>query len=308
MTWCSAPRCPGGTRTCPASRTWWGCSSTRSPCGPDGPRPPRRASCSPRCGSTRARCWRTSTSRWPGSAARPGRGPLFDTLGGVRRGDRRGRSAASPATSCVITGIVQRGRPALPVDAGGGAGARRPPALQPDLRRRAAAGGERPGDPAYVRPDSRPVCSPGRTRWSATWRPTPGRRPAPITPTTLGGLFDAAAQRDPAATAVTRCGLDGGTRSLTLRASWRRRRTSWPRRCARPGSGRASGSPSPSRAPSSRSSPWSRSSPPAARTCRWTWRTRTNGWSTSSPTPPRRSCSWTRNSGTASPSCRPGRA
>ncbi|WP_055482529.1 non-ribosomal peptide synthetase [Sphaerimonospora mesophila] len=40
-------------------------------------------------------------------------------------------------------------------------------------------------------------------------------RPAPITPTTLGGLFDAAASRDPAATAVTQCGLDGGTRSLT---------------------------------------------------------------------------------------------
>lgn len=41
------------------------------------------------------------------------------------------------------------------------------------------------------------------------------RRPAHITPTTLGGLFDAAARRDPAATAVTQCGLDGRTRSLT---------------------------------------------------------------------------------------------
>ncbi|MGA6222852.1 amino acid adenylation domain-containing protein [Streptomyces umbrinus] len=45
--------------------------------------------------------------------------------------------------------------------------------------------------------------------------PEDGRRPAHITPTTLGGLFDAAARRDPAATAVTQCGLDGGTRSLT---------------------------------------------------------------------------------------------
>ncbi|WP_329048685.1 amino acid adenylation domain-containing protein [Streptomyces violaceus] len=45
--------------------------------------------------------------------------------------------------------------------------------------------------------------------------PDSERRPAPITPTTLGGLFDAAARRDPAATAVTQCGLDGGTRSLT---------------------------------------------------------------------------------------------
>ncbi|MFI6851087.1 amino acid adenylation domain-containing protein [Streptomyces sp. NPDC050416] len=41
------------------------------------------------------------------------------------------------------------------------------------------------------------------------------RRPARITPTTLGSLFDAAARRDPAATAVTQCGLNGGTRSLT---------------------------------------------------------------------------------------------
>ncbi|MCK8432992.1 amino acid adenylation domain-containing protein [Streptomyces sp. D2-8] len=41
------------------------------------------------------------------------------------------------------------------------------------------------------------------------------RRPAPITPATLGGLFDTAARRDPAATAVTQCGLDGATRSLT---------------------------------------------------------------------------------------------
>ncbi|MDH6437244.1 amino acid adenylation domain-containing protein/non-ribosomal peptide synthase protein (TIGR01720 family) [Streptomyces sp. SAI-144] len=45
--------------------------------------------------------------------------------------------------------------------------------------------------------------------------PESTRRPAHITPTTLGGLFDAAARRDPAATAVTQCGLDGGARSLT---------------------------------------------------------------------------------------------
>lgn len=41
------------------------------------------------------------------------------------------------------------------------------------------------------------------------------RLPARIAPTTLGGLFDAAAQRDPAATAVTQCDLDGGARSLS---------------------------------------------------------------------------------------------
>ncbi|MEU0147401.1 amino acid adenylation domain-containing protein [Streptomyces sp. NPDC006288] len=39
--------------------------------------------------------------------------------------------------------------------------------------------------------------------------------PVRVTPTTLGALFDAAAERDPAATAVTRCALDGGTESLT---------------------------------------------------------------------------------------------
>ncbi|MFJ6051603.1 amino acid adenylation domain-containing protein [Streptomyces sp. NPDC092307] len=41
------------------------------------------------------------------------------------------------------------------------------------------------------------------------------RPPARITPTTLGALFDAAARRDPAATAATWCALDGGSRSLT---------------------------------------------------------------------------------------------
>ncbi|MDX3129588.1 amino acid adenylation domain-containing protein [Streptomyces europaeiscabiei] len=45
--------------------------------------------------------------------------------------------------------------------------------------------------------------------------PEGGRGAATITPTTLGALFDAAARRDPAATAVTQCGLDGATRSLT---------------------------------------------------------------------------------------------
>lgn len=45
--------------------------------------------------------------------------------------------------------------------------------------------------------------------------PQSGRLPARIAPTTLGGLFDAAARRDPAATAVTQCDLDGGARSLS---------------------------------------------------------------------------------------------
>ncbi|PNG90397.1 non-ribosomal peptide synthetase [Streptomyces malaysiensis] len=48
--------------------------------------------------------------------------------------------------------------------------------------------------------------------------PANASRPAPISPVTLGALFDAAADRDPAATAVTQCGLDGGSRSLTYGA------------------------------------------------------------------------------------------
>ncbi|WP_367573064.1 non-ribosomal peptide synthetase [Streptomyces globisporus] len=44
--------------------------------------------------------------------------------------------------------------------------------------------------------------------------PTPGRAPEQEAPATLGELFDAAAHRDPAATAVTQCALDGATRSL----------------------------------------------------------------------------------------------
>ncbi len=41
------------------------------------------------------------------------------------------------------------------------------------------------------------------------------RAPERVTATTLGELFDTAADRDPAATAVTQCALDGSTRSLT---------------------------------------------------------------------------------------------
>ncbi|MFJ9321968.1 non-ribosomal peptide synthetase [Streptomyces globisporus] len=44
--------------------------------------------------------------------------------------------------------------------------------------------------------------------------PTPGRAPEQEAPATLGELFDVAAHRDPAATAVTQCALDGATRSL----------------------------------------------------------------------------------------------
>ncbi|MFD4024330.1 amino acid adenylation domain-containing protein [Streptomyces sp. NPDC058576] len=45
--------------------------------------------------------------------------------------------------------------------------------------------------------------------------PATGSAPARTAPSTLGRLFDTAALRDPAATAVTQCALDGTTRSLT---------------------------------------------------------------------------------------------
>ncbi|MER5554728.1 amino acid adenylation domain-containing protein [Streptomyces sp. NPDC002793] len=45
--------------------------------------------------------------------------------------------------------------------------------------------------------------------------PDDARAPARVAPTSLGELFDAAARRDPEATAVTHCALDGTTRSLT---------------------------------------------------------------------------------------------
>ncbi|GAA3595798.1 non-ribosomal peptide synthetase [Nonomuraea rosea] len=57
-----------------------------------------------------------------------------------------------------------------------------------------------------TRPDD--LVRDGATRRTAPITP-------PITPATLGGLFDAAANRDPAAVAVTQCALDGSTRSLT---------------------------------------------------------------------------------------------
>ncbi|NUV79194.1 non-ribosomal peptide synthetase [Streptomyces sp. CAI-155] len=45
--------------------------------------------------------------------------------------------------------------------------------------------------------------------------PEKGRAPERVAATTLGELFDAAADRDPAAAAVTQCALDGSARSLT---------------------------------------------------------------------------------------------
>ncbi len=128
----------------------------------------------------------------------------------------------------------------------------------------------------------------------------PGRAPAADRPTTLGKLFDAAARRDPAATAVTQCGPDGAARSLTygeLAAAKTTLATALRAAGVRPGRRVAVAVPR---------SVEQVVALVAAVTAGgayvpWTSPIRTNGWSTSSPTPPRRSSSWTGSTGTASP-------
>ncbi|SPL99934.1 Siderophore biosynthesis non-ribosomal peptide synthetase modules [[Actinomadura] parvosata subsp. kistnae] len=70
---------------------------------------------------------------------------------GLRRGHRRGQSAPARPLPRHHPGR-ERGRAALPADPGGGAGGGRRGALQPDPRRRAAAGEGCPGDPGHVHP------------------------------------------------------------------------------------------------------------------------------------------------------------
>ncbi|WP_327107331.1 non-ribosomal peptide synthetase [Nonomuraea glycinis] len=142
-----------------------------------------------------------------------GSGPLFDTLvvfdvatevDGLRR----------PGDELVITGIVNEGAPHYPltlvVERASDGRPRFNLIYDSEVLREGSARAilrmfDRILTGLLARPDA----------LVGDLAPDAGRRPAPITPTTLGGLFDAAARRDPAATAVTRCGLDGGTRSLT---------------------------------------------------------------------------------------------
>ncbi|CAM5419046.1 Amino acid adenylation domain-containing protein OS=Streptomyces tendae OX=1932 GN=GUR47_06010 PE=4 SV=1 [Streptomyces tendae] len=78
-------------------------------------------------------------------------------------------------------------------------------------------------------------------------------RAEPVAPTTLGELFDTAARRAPAATAVTQCALDGSVRCLTYGELAAAKDELAAALCAA-GSVPAGGSPSPCRPPSSRSS------------------------------------------------------
>ncbi|MGN9783170.1 amino acid adenylation domain-containing protein [Nonomuraea sp. ZG12] len=146
-----------------------------------------------------------------------GSGPLFDTLvvfdvatdvAALRR----------PGDELVITGIVNEGAPHYPltlvVERALDGRPRFNLIYDSELLRETSARAilrtfDRILTGLLTRPDDlvgdlRPDLLPGGDR-----------RPARVIPTTLGNLFDAAAKRDPAATAVTQCGLDGGGRSLT---------------------------------------------------------------------------------------------
>ncbi|MFI2780423.1 amino acid adenylation domain-containing protein [Streptomyces sp. ALB3] len=151
------------------------------------------------------------------SLARIGRqaggGALFDTLVVFDVATDVG-ALARPGHDVVITGIVNEGAPHYPLTLV----VERTPAGRPrftlihdgELLRGAGARAvlstfTRILTGLLTRPDA-----PVRDLTSED-----ARRPARIEPTTLGGLFDAAAHRAPEAPAVTHCALDGGTRSLT---------------------------------------------------------------------------------------------
>ncbi|SCE36235.1 non-ribosomal peptide synthase domain TIGR01720/amino acid adenylation domain-containing protein [Streptomyces sp. DvalAA-19] len=115
-------------------------------------------------------------ARLPGEDRPPGGrcGLALRHPGGLRRRHRRGRPAR-PGRHPRHHRHRQRGRPALPVDARRRAVARRPPALQPHLRRGAAARGERPGHPGHLHPDPhRAAEPPGRPGRRAGAREGPG--------------------------------------------------------------------------------------------------------------------------------------
>ncbi|WP_326822070.1 non-ribosomal peptide synthetase [Streptosporangium sp. NBC_01756] len=138
-----------------------------------------------------------------------GGGPLFDTLvvfdvatdvDGLRR----------PGDEFVVTGIVNEGAPHYPLTLV----VERAPDGRPQFNLIYDSGLLRETHAqAILRTFTRTLT--GLLTRPDDLVPDGAGHPARITPTTLGGLFDAAANRDPAAVAVTQCGLDGSTRSLT---------------------------------------------------------------------------------------------
>ncbi|ARF71002.1 non-ribosomal peptide synthetase [Kitasatospora albolonga] len=143
-----------------------------------------------------------------------GTGSLFDTLV-VFDVATDADALRGPDDTLVITGIVNEGAPHYPltlvVERADDGRPRFSLIYDGELLRREGAEAilatfTRTLTELLSRPDA-PV--------DALAAPGTGRTPEQITPATLGELFDAAAHRDPAATAVTQCALDGGTRSLT---------------------------------------------------------------------------------------------
>ncbi|MFF0451326.1 amino acid adenylation domain-containing protein [Streptomyces sp. NPDC004609] len=159
-----------------------------------------------------------------GIGRQAGTGPLFDTLV-VFDVATDVESLRGPDDALVITGIVNEGAPHYPLTLA----VERAPGGRPrfnliydgELVREAGAGKilrsfTRTLTGLLTRPDALvdDLATEGVRRPALYGGP--GVRPgAGGTPTTLGGLFDAAARRDPAAAAVTQCRLDGDTRSLT---------------------------------------------------------------------------------------------
>ncbi|MFD0251193.1 amino acid adenylation domain-containing protein [Streptomyces sp. NPDC127113] len=148
-----------------------------------------------------------------GITRRTGAGPLFDTLVvfdvATDTADLR-----RPGDTLAVTGIVNEGAPHYPLTLV----VERTPDGRP--RFNLIHDGELLREPRA----RRVLHTFTRTLTGLLTRPdTPvghlataeSSRAEPVTPATLGGLFDAAARRDPAATAVTQCALDGTTRSLT---------------------------------------------------------------------------------------------
>ncbi|MGW2085005.1 amino acid adenylation domain-containing protein [Streptomyces sp. NPDC001880] len=145
---------------------------------------------------------------------RAGTGPLFDTLV-VFDVATDVDALRGPGDELVITDIVNEGAPHYPLTL---------------VVERAADGRPRFGlihDEELLRRESAEAILDTFTRTLTgllerpdtpvddLLAPEDGRSPAPVFPATLGELFDAAADRDPAATAVTQCALDGTIRSLT---------------------------------------------------------------------------------------------
>ncbi|MGA6174675.1 amino acid adenylation domain-containing protein [Streptomyces sp. NPDC012600] len=143
-----------------------------------------------------------------------GTGSLFDTLV-VFDVATDADALRGPDDTLVITGIVNEGAPHYPltlvVERADDGRPRFSLIYDGELLRREGAEAilatfTRTLTELLSRPDA-PV--------DALAAPGTGRTPEQITPATLGELLDAAAHRDPAATAVTQCALDGGTRSFT---------------------------------------------------------------------------------------------